>query len=128
MAGRKKRGKTLRVPSQWLAQVREYWDASGKTLQQLGVELAPLMGEAKPLIPRRVHDYINGKSTTEEMTTAFATLMGVPPPVLGLDDPDLVRWCAAGRRLQSLAPEQFRDELAAVERLLAAFEEFSRRR
>lgn len=128
MAGRRQRGRTLRVPESWLTQVRTYWESSGKTLQQLGKELAPLVGEERPLIPRRVHDYINGKSTTEEMTAAFAKLMAVPPPVLGLDGPEIQRWCAAGQRLLEHAPEQFQAELEAVERLLAALEEFRRRR
>lgn len=128
MAGRRQRGRTLRVPESWLAQVRAFWEHSGKTLQQLGVELAPLVGEERPLLPRRVHDYINGKSTTEEMTAAFAKLMETRPPVLGLDGPEIQRWCAAGQRLLEHAPEQFQAELLAVERLLSALEEFMRRR
>lgn len=118
----------MRVSAQWLAAVRAYWDSSGKTLRHLGVELAEILGEPRPLVPRHVHDYIQGTSTTEELTAAFAQLMDVPPPILGIEDDEIVRWCEIGQRLKAQTPDRFREELDALSALVDTLESFRRRR
>jgi hypothetical protein len=116
------------VPPEWLAAVRDYWDRSGKTLKAIGIELALQMGRAQPVRPNSVHEYITGTATTEEMTRAFAHLMGVAPPILGVDDPEVVAWCEVGRRLKSHTSEIFRDELARLTELVESMERLRGRR
>ncbi len=127
MPNRRKRGRTIRVPEQWLAEVRDFWSRSGKTLAALGADLAPLLGEARPLVPRRVHDYIQGNITTEELTDAFARLMGVDPPILGIEDPDIVQWCNIGRRLKAQTGDVFHEELARLLELVEVLERLRRK-
>ena len=123
----RKRGRPVKVPAQWLATIRAYWEDSGKTLAKLGEELAVIMGAPEPFSPRRVHEYIHGK-TTDEMTRAWATLMNVAPPVVGVDDPRLLEWLEVGRRLLAQTPDRFGDELAAISELVEALEQRSPRK
>jgi hypothetical protein len=123
-----KRGRPITLPDWWIADVRAYWDSSGKSLETLGTELAPLLGEERPLSPSRVYQYISGAKTTAEMTDAFAALMGTHPPVLGLDDEPLRRWLSVGRLLKELAPERFADELAVLSELTETLGKFRRRK
>lgn len=123
-----KRGRPIKVPEWWQRQVRDFWESSHKSLETLGAELAPLLGEEKPVSPSRLYQYISGTKTTAEMTAALATLMGVPEPVLGLDDEHLLRWLRVGQQLQELAPERFADELAVLEDLTGTLAKFRRRK
>jgi hypothetical protein len=116
------------VPDAWLARVRAYWEQSGKSLETLGAELSLLLPEDKPVSPSRLHQYISGAKTTAEMTAAFAKLMGVPQPALGIDDSEIVAWCDVGQRLKGQAAERFREELAVLTELVEALEKHRRRR
>lgn len=95
------RGRSVRVPVEWLEQVRRWKD--GRNIAQLRVELGQAMGRERPVSRTRLHAYLSGESATREMTEAFARLMGVPPPVITapLDDPDIARWCDLGKRLKA---------------------------
>jgi hypothetical protein len=128
MAGPKKRGRTVDVPESWIRKVEEYWGRSGKSLEQLGEALAPLLGEARPVSYSRVYQYIREGKTSAEMTRAFASLMGVPPPVLGVDDPELVAWFEVGACLRDQSADRFREELAALQELVATLATFRRNR
>lgn len=124
---KRQRGKSLTVPEIWLEQVRDF--CRDKTLRNLGKELAPLMGRDSPVPHTTVHEYIKGRVVTEELTNAFAKLMGVPPPVTGSNtDPELQEWCDLGRRLKHEATERFRVELEALREAVVALERYSKRR
>jgi hypothetical protein len=62
------------------------------------------------------------------MTRAFSALLGVPMPVLGVDDADIVAGCDRGQRLKIAAPELFREQLEAITELVDTIEKFRRRR
>jgi hypothetical protein len=128
MAVQRRRGRPVQVPAAWLARVRAYWQATGKSLETLGIELASAMGDEQPLGASRVHQYISGKKTTDEMTRAFAQLMGAKMPVLGVEDPDIVAWCDVGQRLKEQASERFHEELAALTKIVETLEKLRRPR
>ena len=116
-----KKGRTLQVPSEWLEEVNAYKKASGKTLQQLGADLGRHLKRSTPIPTSTVHDYLVGRVVTEELTVAFAALMGVPPPVLVTDaDPELREWLELGRALRAETPDRFQRELVALRDLVEA--------
>lgn len=122
-----KRGRTLRVPESWLEKCAAYKDRTRKSLRVLGTELANAAGRAKPYSTSAVHDYLSGRAVTEEMTRAWATLMGLPLPVLVPDDADLQRWCELGALLKREAPDRFRRELEALQEFVDALKKYSSR-
>ena len=128
MSARRKRGRSIKVPDAWLQEVAAYKERTGKTLEELGIELSLQMKLSAPLKPARVHEYLSGRTVTEELTAAFAALMGVPPPVLGLeDDLEVQEWCDLGRRLKHETPDRFRQELRAIREVVEVLERHRRR-
>jgi hypothetical protein len=91
MSNRRKRGRPIKVPAWWLEQVSDYKEQSGKTLKGLGEELGILLSTERPIHPASVFEYLQGKSTTLEMTQAFATLMGTTMPDIADSNDDLLR-------------------------------------
>jgi hypothetical protein len=126
-ARKRQRGKGLAVPSLWLEQVLQFKKTSGKTYRQLGADLGVILG--RPVAHATVNEYVMGRVVTEELTNAFAQLMGVPPPVTGSNtDLELQEWCDLGRRLKHEASERFREELAALRTAVEALEQYRHRR
>jgi hypothetical protein len=128
MSERRKRGRPIKVPPDWLDVVRAYKDRSGKNLKTLGAELAALLGVRSPLPPARLSEYMNGTRITEEMTRAWATLMGVPMPDVAGDDPEMRQWIEVGEQLKQHTPDKFRRELHALQELVDALDKHSRRK
>jgi vacuolar-type H+-ATPase subunit D/Vma8 len=129
MARRRTRGHTVKVSQAWLDQVASYKTHSGKTLKQLGEELAVLLKAPRPVNPTSVFEYMQGKSTTREMTEAFAAIMGVAIPDFDNDDdPELSTWTDLGRRLRAHTPDKFQREMDALRRLVEALEAHATRR
>jgi hypothetical protein len=117
------------VNNAWLDEIAAYKSRTGKTLKQLGAELATLLGAKRPINPTSVFEYTQGKSVTREMTEAFATLMGVPVPDFEDQvDPELDEWTELGRQLRAETPDKFRRELAALRDLVAALSAHASRR
>jgi hypothetical protein len=129
MTHRRPRGRPIKVNPAWLDEISAYKSRTGKTLKQLGEELAPLLGAKRPVNPTSVFEYTQGKSVTQEMTEAFATLMGVPVPDFEDQvDPELDEWTELGRLLRAETPDKFRRELAALRELVAALSAHATRR
>lgn len=129
MSNRRKRGRPIRVPQWWLDQISEYKETTGKTLKGLGEELGVLLRTERPIHPASVFEYIQGKSTTLELTRAFASLMGTAmPEVADSNDEELHDWTELGRRLRAHTPDKFKRELDLLRRLVEALEAHEKRR
>lgn len=129
MTRRRTRGHTVKVSQEWLDQVAAYKASTGKTLKQIGEELGVLLKASRPVNPTSVFEYMQGKSTTREMTEAFAMIMGVAIPDFDdSDDPELATWTDLGKRLRAHTPDKFHRELDALRRLVEALETHAARR
>jgi hypothetical protein len=129
MSQRRKRGRPIKVPSWWLDQISEFKEQSGKTLKVLGEELSVLLRTERPIHPASVFEYMQGKSTTLEMTQAFASLMGTPmPEIADSNDEELHEWTELGRRLRAHTPDKFKREIELLRRLVEALEAHEKRR
>lgn len=118
-----KKGRGVRVPEEWLQELREYKRRSGKTLQQLGNELAFHMGRKEPVPVSTVHDYLQGRIVTEELTRGFAAVAELQVPVWDDEittDEEIREWSQLGRELRSETPDRFRRELEALRELVTA--------
>jgi hypothetical protein len=112
----------------WLETVAAYKKSSGKTLKQLGKEIAVLLGAEAPLNPTSVFEYIEGETVTLELTEAFAKLMGTAlPPFVSETDIEIDEWTDLGRRLKAHTPDKFTRELFALRALVDALEKHARR-
>lgn len=117
-----KKGRVVRVPAEWMQELLAYKKRSGKTLQQLGVELAREMRRPEPVAVSTVHDYLQGRVITEDLTRAFAAVAGLPVPVLAEEpvDEEIREWLQLGRELRAETPDRFRREMDALRELVTA--------
>lgn len=122
MPGTRKRGRPVRVPEEWLQQVRA-WKGT-RSLRVISEELAAVMGREKPMSLARIHAYLHGKSTTEELTEAFARAMHVQAPGahLRIADPEMRRWLDIGERLKAEHPQRFHNELLTLSEIVEFLE------
>jgi hypothetical protein len=107
----------------------EFKDKNKKTLKGLGKELGVLLRTERPVHPASVFEYMQGTSTTVEMTQAFASLMGTPmPEIADSNDEELHEWTELGRRLRAHTPDKFKREVELLRRLVEALEAHEKRR
>jgi phenylpyruvate tautomerase PptA (4-oxalocrotonate tautomerase family) len=126
---RRVRGKSITVPDTWLEQVRHYKTRTKRTLRAIAKDVSQILG--RQVAHTTVHDYLIGRVVTQELTEAFAELLGVPTPVLSVEhveDVEVAEWCALGYRFKRLHEGQFRRELAELRDVVTTLERYAGRR
>ena len=119
-----KRGSVIAVPDSWLEQCRIWRKKEGLTVEATGVQLARAIRRAQPFSDATVRRYLSGSLVTDELTRAFAKVLGTTPPVR-IDDVDQQAWHDLGVRLKDEEPELFKSELARLRQLVQVLTEKS---
>ena len=116
-----KRGSVVAVPESWLEQCRQWRKEEGLTVEAAGAHLARAIRRARPFSDATVRRYLRGSLVTDELTRAFAKVLGTSPPVK-LDDEDQQTWHDLGARLKAADVEVFSTELLRLKQLVSMAE------
>lgn len=102
LPGMAKRSPHVPVDQQWLDACENWVTEQGLTYEKAGYALARKVGGSKRWGKAAMHRYLKGISTPWDLTVAFATVLGAPPPQphSGAVNP----WAEVGERLQRLSP------------------------
>ena len=113
-----KRGSAISVPESWLEQCRNWRESKGMSMAEVGTQLARAIRRGRAFGSSTIHRYLSGQLVTDELTEAFAKVMGVPNPIQIVESAKLQRWYALGARLDEVDEETFDWELGRLERLV----------
>ena len=117
-----KRGSAINVPESWLEQCRAWRKEQGLTIDATGSYLARAIKRGRPFGAATIRRYLSGTLVTDELTVAFATVMGVPFPAQ-IENEQHSRWYELGVRLDNASAGTFSNELDRLEQLVAILEE-----
>lgn len=92
-------------------------------MAEVGTQLARSIRRGRAFGSSTIHRYLSGQLVTDELTEAFAKVMGAPNPIQIVESAKLQRWYALGARLDEVAEETFDWELGRLERLVSMAEE-----
>ena len=113
------------MPYHWLEQCRQWVEEHDETTRSIGPKLAAVLDRGQPFSKATVSRYLRGEKVTDELTEAFALLMGVPFPVPVPQTDEQRRWCELGMRLDRADRGLFIEELEHVEGLVDASEKIA---
>ena len=85
-------------------------------MEATGARLARAVKRGRPFADATVRRYLRGRLVTDELTRAFAKVMGVSTPVT-IDDENYQEWYELGVRLNSAKPTLFEAELARLRQI-----------
>ena len=117
-----KRGSAINVPESWLEQCRRWRDEEGLTVEATGARLARAIKRGRPFGVATIGRYLSGSLVTDELTAAFAKVMGVPFPAQ-IENERHSEWYELGARLDNANAEAFSTELERLRQLVAIVEE-----
>ena len=119
-----KRGSAINVPDSWLEQCRQWRKDEGLTIVAAGAYLARAVKRGRPFGKATMRRYLTGELVTDELTEAFATVMGVPFPAQ-IENERHAEWYELGVRLENVNAESFSNELERLRHLVGILEELS---
>ena len=122
----KGRGNKIVVPEHWLERCRAWVQEQEETVRSLGPKLGAVIDRETPFSKATVSCYLRGERVTDELTEAFARLMGVSFPVPQPKNDAQRRWFELGVELDEVDHELFLEELEHVEELVETCKKLAR--
>ncbi len=113
----RKRGQVISVPDGWIDSCRQWRRDERLTIDETGARLARAVRRGRPFAEATVRRYLRGAIVTDELTRAFARVMGVLPPVT-IEDQEHQEWHDLGVRLDGANARLFRSELERLRELV----------